>query len=52
MLRLMASDKKARDGAIRLVLLRGLGDAVVTAQYSADALRSTLESRLSFAAVA
>lgn len=38
----MARDKKNRGGALRLVLLRGLGDAVVTADYPADALDATL----------
>ncbi len=39
----MARDKKNRDGELRLVLLRGLGDAVVTADYDEAALTATLE---------
>lgn len=38
----MRRDKKNRDGALRLVLLRGLGDAVVTADYPESALTATL----------
>ncbi|MGH8582136.1 MAG: 3-dehydroquinate synthase [Gammaproteobacteria bacterium] len=44
MLELMSVDKKARDGAIRLVLLRGIGEAAVTAEYEPDALQHTLQS--------
>ncbi|MDR9454498.1 MAG: 3-dehydroquinate synthase [Spiribacter sp.] len=40
----MARDKKNRGGALRLVLLRGLGDAIVTADYPAAALEATLAS--------
>ncbi len=40
----MARDKKNRDGALRLVLLRGLGDATVSADYDPDALTATLEA--------
>ena len=39
----MARDKKNRDGGLRLVLLRGLGNAVVTAEYDGGALTATLE---------
>lgn len=38
----MAVDKKNIDGHIRLVLLRNLGEAVVTADYPADTLRKVL----------
>lgn len=38
----MAVDKKNIDGQIRLVLLRDLGDAVITADYPADILQSVL----------
>ena len=38
----MAVDKKARDGEVFLVLLKQLGEAVVTRDYSPDALRATL----------
>lgn len=41
-LRLMAVDKKVMDGQLRLVLLRGLGEALVTADYGPDALNDTL----------
>ncbi|MEE8320580.1 MAG: 3-dehydroquinate synthase [Gammaproteobacteria bacterium] len=40
----MAIDKKARDGVINLVLLRGIGDAFVTNQLDNDALRSVLSN--------
>lgn len=39
---LMGLDKKVLDGRIRLVLLRALGEAVVTSDYSADTLSATL----------
>ncbi len=38
----MAVDKKNIDGQIRLVLLRELGDAVITADYPADILQRVL----------
>lgn len=38
----MAIDKKTLDGNIRLVLLRALGEAFVTADYSRDKLQQTL----------
>ncbi|PWG64819.1 3-dehydroquinate synthase [Sediminicurvatus halobius] len=38
----MAVDKKARDGQLRLVLLRRPGEAVVTGDYPATALTATL----------
>ncbi|GAA3569584.1 3-dehydroquinate synthase [Marinobacter xestospongiae] len=41
---LMAVDKKNVDGSLRLVLMRALGDAVVTADIDADALQQTLLS--------
>jgi 3-dehydroquinate synthase len=41
-LRLMALDKKVAAGKLRLVLLRGLGDAIVTADFDHAALRATL----------
>jgi len=40
--RLMSVDKKVLDGQLRLVLLRGMGEAVVTAEFTADALRQCL----------
>lgn len=39
----MAVDKKARDGVIFLVLLQALGKAVVTDQYTPEALQATLQ---------
>ena len=41
---LMAVDKKNVDGALRLVLLRALGDAYVTADASVDNLQATLQA--------
>lgn len=38
----MAVDKKVLDGQLRLVLLRSVGDAVVTADYPAAVLQETL----------
>ncbi|MDH4275404.1 MAG: 3-dehydroquinate synthase [Gammaproteobacteria bacterium] len=43
-LQLMARDKKVLDGAIRLVLLKGLGQAIVTADYAASQLQATLDA--------
>lgn len=42
----MSFDKKVKDGQIRLVLLRGLGEAVVTANWPAAALPPALEYAL------
>jgi len=39
---LMAQDKKVAGGRIRLVLLRALGEAVVTADFDPEALDRTL----------
>ncbi len=39
---LMSVDKKARGGRLRLVLLRAIGEAVVTADFDDEALRKTL----------
>ncbi|WP_421868494.1 3-dehydroquinate synthase [Motiliproteus sp.] len=41
---LMAVDKKVLDGQLRLVLLRQLGDAIVTADFSPASLQSTLNA--------
>jgi len=45
-LAVMGMDKKVLKGRIRLVLLKGLGKAVVTADYGADALEATLREHL------
>lgn len=42
-LKLMAVDKKVAHGTIRLVLLRQIGDAYLTGDYSQKALHDTLE---------
>jgi 3-dehydroquinate synthase len=42
--RYMAVDKKVLNGLIRLVLLKSLGDAYVSDDYSREALRNTLEA--------
>jgi 3-dehydroquinate synthase len=42
-LELMGMDKKVLAGRLRLVLLKTLGDAVVTADYPADVLQATLK---------
>lgn len=42
-LELMARDKKALHGTIRLVLLKSIGDSVVTSDYDAKLLRETLD---------
>ena len=41
---LMSVDKKVQQGRIRLVLLRGIGEAVMSDDYSASKLAETLES--------
>ncbi len=46
-LSLMAVDKKAQNGALRLVLLRGIGDGRVTADYDAGLLHTTLAQLVS-----
>ncbi len=40
---LMGMDKKVLAGQLRLVLLQGLGTAIVTADYDSDALQNTLK---------
>lgn len=39
---LMAVDKKVQEGQLRLVLLRGLGEAVLTADFDLDQLRACI----------
>jgi 3-dehydroquinate synthase len=41
---LMAVDKKAVDGGLRLVLLKAIGAAIVTADYRAELLGETLDA--------
>lgn len=43
---LMAVDKKVLDGQLRLVLLRAIGDAVVTSDFAQETLVACLEERL------
>jgi len=43
LLELMAVDKKVEAGRLRLVLVRGIGDATITADFDPAALRQTLE---------
>jgi 3-dehydroquinate synthase len=45
-LELMAVDKKVLDGQLRLVLLKNIGEAFVSADFSHDKLRSCLLGRL------
>ena len=44
-LELMAVDKKVIDGTLRLVLLKAIGEAVVTADFDPAALHDTVSSR-------
>ena len=41
---LMAVDKKVKDGVIRLVLLKGIGGAIISGDYEQEKLIQTLES--------
>jgi 3-dehydroquinate synthase len=50
MLELMRMDKKVRHGQLRLVLLRRLGEAVLTADYAGEALDALLAARVGEAA--
>lgn len=43
---LMSVDKKVMDGQLRLVLLKALGEATVTADFDAELLRQTLANNL------
>ncbi len=43
-LELMAVDKKVQDGLLRLVLLKGIGKAVITAEATAAQISATLEA--------
>lgn len=48
----MRVDKKVKSGRVRLVLLRGIGDAVMTADYPDAALQSTLTAQFGRASAA
>jgi len=48
----MRVDKKVKSGRVRLILLRGIGDAVMTADYSDAALHSTLAAQFGRASAA
>ena len=41
---LMSMDKKVVDGKIRLVLQKGIGDSVITSDYDAKHLKTTLHT--------
>ena len=41
----MRVDKKVKSGRVRVILLRGIGDAVMTADYPDAALQSTLAAQ-------
>jgi 3-dehydroquinate synthase len=43
---LMAVDKKVLDGVLRLVLMKGIGQSVLTDNYSPDELTKTIEASL------
>jgi len=42
-LELMARDKKTLDGAIRLILLKNIGKAIMSAEYDPEMLKTTLD---------
>ena len=42
MVELMAIDKKVKDGKLHLVLLKDIGEAVLTSEFDRDLLYSTL----------
>ena len=49
-LELMAVDKKVQAGRLRLVLMQALGQSVISDDFTAEQLRSTLEHHLATAA--
>ena len=49
-LELMGMDKKVLAGRIRLVLMRKVGEGVVSGDYPADALQATLAAHFGVAA--
>ena len=44
MLEVMSVDKKVRRGRLRLILLRGIGEAVLTSEFDPETLHETLET--------
>jgi 3-dehydroquinate synthetase len=47
LLRLMAQDKKVRDGKLTFILVRGIGDAFVARDVDAGRVRAFLEREIS-----
>ncbi len=45
-MRYMSVDKKVLDGTLRLVLMKSLGESIVTADFDADALRRVLKREI------
>lgn len=45
-MRYMSVDKKVLDGSLRLILMKSLGESVVTADFDADALKRVLHREL------
>ena len=43
-MKLMSMYKKVVDGQIRLVLQKGIGDSVITSDYDANHLKTTLQT--------
>jgi len=46
-LKLMAVDKKVLDGVLRLVLMKGIGHALVTSDYTLDDLKKAIQHAIS-----
>jgi 3-dehydroquinate synthase len=42
-LQLMSVDKKVLDGVLRLVLMKGIGQSVVTSEYTIDDLKKAIQ---------
>jgi 3-dehydroquinate synthase len=45
-MRYMSVDKKVLDGSLRLILMKSLGESIVTADFDADALKRVLHREL------
>ena len=45
-MRYMSVDKKVLDGTLRLVLMKSLGESIVTADFDQDALKRVLNRDL------